>query len=765
MKISLFWKLGLMSFLPLGLLACNSVSSDSEDEEDDSTFIFNVSSSSEGTITVKSSDAGGGGGSSSAPATEVPTGCDAVTDVLTAPSNFTISKNGDDQWTLLWSYERNESRPESGFIIEMLDTDANSGWEALDSTAAEVTIYNLVGASYAGMYFRVLAKDECGYSKASGMLQVSKSGGSSTPSTTSADIAVPTGLKTENVGKNKWKLSWNYTATAGKPETGFRVETFDLENGTSWEAESKIIPKGVLYYIFDVTSKDPDRLIHVVALADDAVSEYSEGIQIPAYVDYDTPVPVAEVEMSVPADLKLDSIGVGIFQLTWSYNDKKDRPENGFVLQNMAPGDASWSDAGSTSKGVHVFVVDAMANNKKNSGKFYRVAAKDGAGVLSDFSADIQIPLMSDDSTFYTSTDNTPLAVPTNLGLEDLGGNKWRIVWSYENNPSRPETKGFTLQKLNPKDAIPAWQSDAGQTNKGVHFFDITLDQTENANEVFYRVAARDARGLSEYSETITLPKYSPNAPADGCSGGFAVPSGLKSERIAPRVWRIVWSYDQNAKCLEEGFVIQKLNISGGTKVWENIGTTERNVHYYSLEGDSHLDKYYRVAAYRGDDTTVFSNEVLMTRSTPYSSEYPFATPQVKIKYFYDPWGTPRSMEFTMIVTGNYPNHAMLYSAYTQSFQYQFRWNGEDEGEWNTVDVEKDGVYETTYTKTFTDFNELCHSYASARIIWTQVGGEKDYTEWSSPIGPLYDNKGLSFTYDDDIDPSTPDITETFCKE
>jgi hypothetical protein len=119
-----------------------------------------------------------------------------------------------------------------------------------------------------------------------------------------------------------------------------------------------------------------------------------------------------------------------------------------------------------------------------------------------------------------------------------------------------------------------------------------------------------------------------------------------------------------------------------------------------------------------------------------------------------------------MIVTGNYPNHAMLYSEYTRSFQYQFRWNGEDESEWHTVDVEKDGAFETTFLKTFDDLttSDFCRSYASVRTIWTQTDGSKDYTEWSAPIGPLYDNSGLTFSYDHDGDPATPNITKTFCK-
>ena len=580
------------------------------------------------------------------------------------------------------------------------------------------------------------------------------------------ELAAPSALKMDSIGENKWKLTWSYTNNTNRPENGFIVETYNLDNPGDW-TKVKELSKGVHSYTFEVKSTDPMKLIHVLAKDAEGNSEYSEGIQIPAYKDYNVPPPT--VELSVPTNLKLDSINPGKFQLTWDYTDNKDRPEIGFVLQSMKPGDQTWTDnAATTKQGVHVIVIDALADNKANSGKFYRVAAVDKDGKLSDYSKEIQVPIVTDDGTSYSSTDKTPLAVPTNLAIEDLGSNKYKITWSYTNNENRPETQGFVLQKLDASAASPEW-ANAGTTNKGVHFIVITVNTKDP--EMTYRVAAKDSRGISEYSGTIVVPKYSPHAVADGCSGEFVVPSDLTPERIAPNVWRLVWNYNQNTKCKEEKFVIQKVDVKEKQNhEWEIIGTVPRNVHYLNLEGVDNLNFVYRVAAVRGDDTTNYSNEEILTRSTSYSKEFPFSTPQVKIKLFYYYSDDPslEKVEFMMIVNGNYPNHAMLYSEYTKQLDYQFRWNGEDENDWKTVKIEKDGTYETTYTKTFKGSSlrsEFCKSYASVRTIWTQndAAETKDYTEWSTPVGPLYDGISTTFSVDTDGDPDTPKESINLC--
>lgn len=570
-------------------------------------------------------------------------------------------------------------------------------------------------------------------------------------------MAVPTNLKLDSIGENRWRLTWSYTNVAERPENGFVVETYDLVTSDAEWVPVKTVSKGVRFYTFEVSATDKLSIIHVYAKdASGGVSAYSDGVQIPPYRDYD--VPPAVVTMAVPTGLKLDSIGVGLFQLTWNYVDNKDRPENGFVVESMKPGDDQWTNAATTNKGVHVVVIDAAANSNENAGKFYRVAAKDGNGELSDFSSDIQVPLLTEDGTSYSSTDTTTLAVPTGLAVEDLGSNRYRISWSYANNKNRPETKGFVLQRLDASKSSPEWE-DVGSTNTGVHFFTVQVASGDNA--MLYHVAAKDSRGLSEYSSSIAVPKYSEHAPEDGCSGEFVKPTGLVPMRIAPNVWRIEWDYVQNPKCLEEKFIIQKVDVSDENNKWVMLGTVPRNVHYFNLEGLENLDYYYRVAAIRGDDTTAYSNEAMLTRSTAYSSEYPFKSPTVSLKPTYHK--SPENVDLTVIITGNYPNHAMLNSDYTDMFQYQFRFAGQVESDWQTVDVSNGGAFVTTYTKEGMDKDEFCKTYVSVRTIWIQTDESKDYTEWTNPTGPLYGDVGTTFVTG--VDDDGNDVSTDICKE
>ena len=154
MKKSVFWKLGICTALAFGLNACSN--SSSADDDDD---LILSSNSNSGKTTATSSSAKGS--------------CKSVTANLSTPTNLQVVKNGDNKWILMWDYSANDERPESSFVIETLNmSDKQPKWKTLDSTNAGVIMYNLTGESMAGKYYRVSAKDECGVSKATDMVEV-----------------------------------------------------------------------------------------------------------------------------------------------------------------------------------------------------------------------------------------------------------------------------------------------------------------------------------------------------------------------------------------------------------------------------------------------------------------------------------------------------------------------------------------------------------------------------------------------------------------
>lgn len=227
------------------------------------------------------------------------------------------------------------------------------------------------------------------------------------------------------------------------------------------------------------------------------------------------------------------------------------------------------------------------------------------------------------------------------------------------------------------------------------------------------------------------------------CSEKMIPPTDMSVVRIAPSVWKLSWKYESSAECPETGFVIQSLDISKDTTTkWKNVDTAKkagRNVYHRTLEGSDFYNKLYRVAAYTGADTGAFSSEVEISRLTKYGEEYPFSAPTIEAIIFDPIVANTASYEFQLLVNGNYPSHAMIESEYTEKLEYQFRWNDQDSTKWLKVEINNTTAnFVTTQMKEYADSYAICHSYASVRIIWTDRKGNKDYTEWADPVGPLY---------------------------
>lgn len=983
MKKSTFWKLGISTALAFGLSACSTTSSSEED------ILDNESSSSDnGSSNSKNASSSSGRRDVS---------CDTLKNTLAAPTDLNVVKSGDDKWVLIWSYTNNDSRPEDGFIIQVLNmADSVPSWKDMDETEQAVTMYNLEGKDKASKYYRIVAKDDCGESKPTSMVQVTTAGSGSTSAST--DLAVPTDLKLDTLKDNQWQLSWSYKDNANRPENGFKVQTLNLnDKSPTWKDEATT-NKGVHVIKIDGTKKG-GLLYHVAAKDTNGFSEYSEEILIPSMPDASDLDDNSASALAVPTDLKLDSLGNNQWKLSWSYTDNSARPENGFQLQvlNLNTESPSWKDSQTTNKGVRYIILDATklggqyvkvaakdangtskyssevmvpnevkagavvtdesvtmpvptnlqldsiapnkyrlswsyANNEKrpengfrlqkldlsktpitwskygetakgvnhyiitNSATdvneiFIQVAAKDGNDSLSQYSAEIVIPKYIDysaehiktsmpaptnlkldtlgygeyqlswdyddyadngfilqkldlnstskewvwdeskitkkgvrliileaaedggklfrvaafggagrtdtsivstavsiprlnvDGTIDEGTVTASLNIPTDLKVTDIGGNKYRLSWSYTNVSARPEN-GFTLQKLDASAEDIEWEEDkALKTNKGVNFIDITAAD----NDISYRVAAQDSKGISEWSNTVTVPKKFVVAPKNGCVGEFAKPINFKAERVAPNAWRLIWDYNRNTECVEEGFVVQQLDVTGAARDWKDLDSTDINVQYYNLEGIKNLNQYYRVAAKRGSHRTEFSSDVKITRLIAYSADVPFKTPTVKARIYYhfkdyfkkDDFDQstgdvlpdhkaytlyPHYFDYETIVNEGFPNHAIVYYKNTVNLEYQFRWNNEEYEDWKTIAITDTtdiihNEYQTLVLRHLDDnvppegkdeitdnyrASKLCHHYSQARIIWTVKDGDevvKDTTDWSEPVGPLYNAK------------------------
>ena len=93
--------------------------------------------------------------------------------------------------------------------------------------------------------------------------------------------------------------------------------------------------------------------------------------------------------------------------------------------------------------------------------------------------------------------------------------------------------------------------------------------------------------------------------------------------------------------------------------------------------------------------------------------------------------------EFQTVVVDSFPNHAIVYKN-TKKLEYQFRWDGETEGMWRTVTITDDAPDGYSTTATVIPY-DLCQSYSQVRTIW-EDNEAIDTTEWSKPVGPVYNS-------------------------
>ena len=134
-----------------------------------------------------------------------------------------------------------------------------------------------------------------------------------------------------------------------------------------------------------------------------------------------------------------------------------------------------------------------------------------------------------------------------------------------------------------------------------------------------------------------------------------------------------------------------------------------------------------------------------------------FDTPAVSAIIFKQDSG---EFEFRLVVHGNLPTYATIEAENTSDIVIDFRWNNDTPDKWDHVKISNSDQidFATDWARTFNTLNDLCHSYASARITWTNTDGKEIHTEWSDPAGPLYtltqqDSRGKTeFTFTENGD-------------
>ena len=285
MKKLTFWKFSATVAFLCSLGACSNSSAPDELDDGSSTTptsATSTKSSSSGATKIKSSASNANQAA-----------CDALKEVLAAPSGFTIEKVTDSSWTLSWEYTRNDNRPEEGFEIQVLDMDAESPeWEHEGNSNADVTIYKLEGTKKAGKYYRVAAYDKCATSKESNRMQI-KSNGYGDTETTTPKTDIPTDVAIARVAPSVWELSWKYSETNDNPNRKFVIQTSKLKDFKwtgikSSDGKDMVLDGNVRHYY--IQGRDKIETYYRMAVVNSGdTSAFTEAVQLTpdiAYRDY-----------------------------------------------------------------------------------------------------------------------------------------------------------------------------------------------------------------------------------------------------------------------------------------------------------------------------------------------------------------------------------------------------------------------------------------------------------------------------------------------
>jgi len=335
--------------------------------------------------------------------------CKLVKESLASPTKFDVFKDSDTSWTFSWEYSRNDERPETGFLIESLDMDADSpDWKREGSTNAEVTLYKLHGKSKVGKYYRVMAIDDCGMSNVSNRLQINENGSTSVSTASESNLGVPSNFAiTDTLGENRWLVSWSYSGD----RDSYVLQRF-IDKKNKWEKFLTIDDGTALETVVDTNAAG--MYIRVAAVYEGKVSTYSSKIKIPnAVVKTATSSGAASSggtktnctgTLASPTNLAATRVAPSVWQLSWKYQKTSTCPESGFLVQSLdlKSDNPVWKDVKKTAEDVF----NVYLNGEKFRGLMYRVVALNG-DKKSEWSNQIEVTTKtpySDEFEFTTPT-------------------------------------------------------------------------------------------------------------------------------------------------------------------------------------------------------------------------------------------------------------------------------------------------------------------------------------------------------------------------
>ena len=169
----------------------------------------------------------------------------------------------------------------------------------------------------------------------------SSAGGAANCSLIKESLNAPTNFSVAKDTDSSWTLSWDYSRNDSRGESGFEIQSLDMEaTSPDWEAEGTTNADVTIYKLKGV--KKAGKYYRVIAYDGCGISKESNRVQIKAdgYTSVDSTT-VTPTDM--PTDVAITRIAPSVWELSWKYSDTKDDPNRKFIIQSSKLKDFKWT--------------------------------------------------------------------------------------------------------------------------------------------------------------------------------------------------------------------------------------------------------------------------------------------------------------------------------------------------------------------------------------------------------------------------------------
>lgn len=226
-------------------------------------------------------------------------------------------------------------------------------------------------------------------------------------------LAAPTDFIVSKDTDSSWTLSWDYSRNDSREESGFKIQSLDLESSSpSWEVEGTTKTDVTIYKLKG--AKKVGKYYRVVAYDTCGVSKESNRVQIKS--DGQTTVDTATVaEELIPTDVAITRIAPSVWELSWKYSDTKDDPNRKFVIQSSKLKDFKWTGVAVEGNVRHYYIEGldkiesyyrmAVVNSGDTSSFTEAVQLTPNVAYRDFMSLDVPVPTPKITMTYITSID------------------------------------------------------------------------------------------------------------------------------------------------------------------------------------------------------------------------------------------------------------------------------------------------------------------------------------------------------------------------